>query len=516
MSKCRSFFVTVILIMIAALILSSCAVSKDTQNITGESETPVPSEAPIPSTADKKQEPSTTTVNEKTGSSATDSVPSNTPTNQEDVLEIVNIDNNITAFTNLPYEIMENVYENESIKIRYPYLAGMKDTNVETKINDLIKNDAMKYVSQFDSKGSALDVSFQIAFAGNTILSIKFIVYSSYVQAAHPNHSFYSTNIYIPMTSKIRLTDMIKISDYFAEAFKKNCKYVAPHDDLNAELEKALSTYINSVDGAYLQKADIEDEINECFTYFTKDSLGVSIGVPFVVGGYALYEVKYVDIISYIYHKNELWKNYPDILSKLFSAGNDSITGNIYDFIPQDWTLLEQSGEKAIKECDFDRNGNTDLAFVIQESSVNGASAPRTLMVVKGNGDWTYTLAIEAKKAIFSADEGGMWGDPYEGIEIRNGSLFLHFYGGSSWRWEKTYQFRYQDGDWYLIGAKDSFLNINTNEGTVKDYNLLTGDYIIKETAKDGKTNEKKGNFDKRYKFNLTDFDIRNEDVFAF
>lgn len=511
MLKCRSFFITIVLMITAAFILSSCVGNEGSQNAVDDSK------ALVPVTTDEAEKPSATPVTGETGTKAAEAEPAKTPEiKQEDAPKVINIDNNIAAFSNLPYDIRENIYENGSVKVRYPYVAGLNDENIEKKINDLIRNDAMKYSAEYSSKGSVLDVSFQIAFAGDTLLSIKYIEYSSFAQAAHPNHAFYSTNIYIPMASKIKLADMIKISGYFAEAFKKNCKYVAPHNDVSPELESALSTYINSTHGTLLQKADTEDGINECFSYFTKDSLGVSIGVPFVIGGYALYEIKYVDITSYIYHKNEMWKNFPDILSKIFSAGNDSITGNIYDFIPEGWIILEQNGEKAIKECDYDKNGNTDLVFVIEKVSDNGTTAPRTLVVARGNGDWTYTPAVEAKNAVFSADEGGIWGDPFEGIEIRNGSLYLHFYGGSSWRWEKTYQFRYQDGDWYLIGATDSFINISTNEGTVKDYNLLTGDYIIKETSKDGKVDEKKGNFNKRYKYNLSGFDVRNEDVFSF
>lgn len=196
---------------------------------------------------------------------------------------------------------------------------------------------------------------------------------------------------------------------------------------------------------------------------------------------------------------------------KLQSAVDLTVPIIIQDMSPEGWTVLESGGGKAIREGDLNKDGNNDLAFVIEGTGANGESAPRTLIVAFGP---EYSLKVEAGNAILKADEGGIMGDPFDGIEIKNSSLYLHFFGGSSWRWDYSYQFRFQDEDFYLIGATKSFFSINTNEGTKEDYNLLTGDYIITETSEDGNDKVTKGNYDKRNKYRLKDFNVRNEDIF--
>jgi hypothetical protein len=188
---------------------------------------------------------------------------------------------------------------------------------------------------------------------------------------------------------------MVKVSDYLADAFIRNAKYVAPFEGGDPDLDKMLEEYINEVDGAYLMKADtnVEGEYNGCFSYFTKDSIGISIEVPFVIGGYAVYEVKYEDLISYIYHGNVIWEDFPELLSKIQNAGNSTIPVIIQDMSPEGWTVLESGGEKAIREGDLNKDGNSDLAFIIEGTGTNGRSAPRTLIVAFGP---EYDFKIEA------------------------------------------------------------------------------------------------------------------------
>jgi hypothetical protein len=196
--------------------------------------------------------------------------------------------------------------------------------------------------------------------------------------------------------------------------------------------------------------------------------------------------------------------------------GIPSTAGSPEEFIPNGYHLCEVSGEKALVEGDLNKDGISDLALVIEGDEKVGASAPRILIIAFGKEDRTYSVSVIARTAILKSDEGGMWGDPFEGISIKDGSIHLSFYGGSAWRWADNYQFRYQDGDWYLIGATESFINVGNNVGTEKDYNLLTGDYIITDYAEDGTSKVTNGSFVKRNQYRLEDFITGNEDVFNF
>ena len=129
-----------------------------------------------------------------------------------------------------------------------------------------------------------------------------------------------------------------------------------------------------------------------------------------------------------------------------------------------------------------------------------------SLLIAFKNKDNSYSLSIKADKAIMLRDEGGVFGDPFQDIKIERGSILLEFYGGSNSRWYMYYRFRYQNDGWYLIGAtKGSYLNTVTtmDNADEEDYNLLTGDYIIKK-FEDGEIKTTKGNRGKRL-INLKD-----------
>ncbi|MEF9477408.1 hypothetical protein OWR28_06425 [Chryseobacterium sp. 1B4] len=69
---------------------------------------------------------------------------------------------------------------------------------------------------------------------------------------------------------------------------------------------------------------------------------------------------------------------------------------------------------------------------------------------------------------------GGMMGDPYGETKIEKGILIISQNGGSSWKWDVTDKYRFQNGHFELIG-------ISSTSGRPGDYwkdidfNLSTG-----------------------------------------
>lgn len=155
---------------------------------------------------------------------------------------------------------------------------------------------------------------------------------------------------------------------------------------------------------------------------------------------------------------------------------------DVATLIPSRWRLLvRQSGPEKV-EGDLNKDGIQDVALVIEKLENPKDQAPeRALLIAFGNQDGTYTRSIIADKAILKADEGGVWGDPLANLAIDRGSVVVSFYGGSNDRWYGNYRFRFQNGDWYLIGATvgSYFTGTMTEKtGDEADYNLLTGDYV--------------------------------------
>lgn len=194
------------------------------------------------------------------------------------------------------------------------------------------------------------------------------------------------------------------------------------------------------------------------------------------------------------------------------TAENESKTNNgvkdISLFVPEGWEILKQGDESAIAEGDLNNDGIIDKAFVIEKkkNDLSNEAAQRNLIIVFGNSDNSYSQSIIAKNAILRANEGGTFGDPFDGIAIDRGSVLLKFMGGSD-RWYRCFRFRYQDNGWYLIGfTENSYEAVGDSmECLQDDYNLITGDYAG-DKLEDGKIKTIKKNIGKKQLLNLNDF----------
>jgi hypothetical protein len=176
----------------------------------------------------------------------------------------------------------------------------------------------------------------------------------------------------------------------------------------------------------------------------------------------------------------------------------------ITDFIPAEYdTLVTASG-------DLNKDKSSDYAIVLKskkeetfDPSINDSdSLPSRLLIILFKSDKGYRLAGKTDKLIMCSQCGGIFGDPFEGIEIVNGILTVNHYGGSAWRWSYTHKFRYQQNDFYLIGQTNhSYWNVKNCDklgdfaGTeYKDVNFVTGGYEEKKISEDCKlVKNKKG-----------------------
>jgi hypothetical protein len=150
------------------------------------------------------------------------------------------------------------------------------------------------------------------------------------------------------------------------------------------------------------------------------------------------------------------------------------------DFIPSGWDTL------ATAKGDLNKDNIADLALIIERKPAKKKAndddmpeaQPRMLLVLFQQTDGL-KLACQSNKAILLADEGGMMGDPFQSIAIRRGTIVTDFFGGSREKWSVTYIYRFQKGDFYLIGATNA---ADVAEYTEKfDYNLSTGQLNIEK-----------------------------------
>lgn len=90
----------------------------------------------------------------------------------------------------------------------------------------------------------------------------------------------------------------------------------------------------------------------------------------------------------------------------------------------------------------------------------------------KQNNDWTLWKQIEG--AIMPGDAGGALGDPFAGVEVKEGQLIFYHTGGDKDTWNYTHHFRWHKGSLELVAAKISF-GTRCDSFTNIDFDILTG-----------------------------------------
>ena len=138
---------------------------------------------------------------------------------------------------------------------------------------------------------------------------------------------------------------------------------------------------------------------------------------------------------------------------------------------------------------DLDKDSIAELVVAYNKGPENETDGvPRELIIYKlKNNNW-----IEWKKsdqALYGSRDGGMMGDPYDEMEIKNGILHISQNGGSSWKWGVTDKYRFQDGEFYLIGYS-SIAGKPCEYWREVDFNLSTGKMIVKKEFEECETDE--------------------------
>ena len=142
--------------------------------------------------------------------------------------------------------------------------------------------------------------------------------------------------------------------------------------------------------------------------------------------------------------------------------------------IPDNYTIVEQVlgdlDKDSVKELVVAYNAGPTDEF-------NGVT--RELIIYKLEND-KWVEWVKSKQALYGSQDGGMMGDPFEKIEIKNGLLLISHYGGSNWKWAFTDKYRFQNGDFHLIGFS-SLSGMYCEYWKDVDFNLSTGKMIVKK-----------------------------------
>jgi hypothetical protein len=129
----------------------------------------------------------------------------------------------------------------------------------------------------------------------------------------------------------------------------------------------------------------------------------------------------------------------------------DYITGDLNgDKRPDAVLILKVQGEDTLMDTDF--------------------SVKRPLILLLRGSNGKLSLAKRNDNMMLCRQCGGAFGDPYAGTSIKNNTLIINFYGGSSWRWGYEYTFSYNATakNWLLTKESDENYQDGDPDATMK------------------------------------------------
>lgn len=142
--------------------------------------------------------------------------------------------------------------------------------------------------------------------------------------------------------------------------------------------------------------------------------------------------------------------------------------------IPKNYTIIDST----VGDLNNDNINELVVAYNI-EPEKDFESVPRELIIYKlENNKWN--VWKKSKDALYGSRDGGMMSDPFGEIKIIKGILFINQNGGSSWKWDHTDKYRFQENEFYLIGYVANY-GRPCDYWTMVDFNLSTGKMIVKK-----------------------------------
>ena len=167
---------------------------------------------------------------------------------------------------------------------------------------------------------------------------------------------------------------------------------------------------------------------------------------------------------------------------------------HLVDFAPDRWTILDSAygdlNKDAIKDAAIILQYKDSIILVNNEEDTV-LTQPRILLILfKNAAGNNFELTEQSNSFILKHDNSAM-DDPYQELSINKGVLeirFHLFYNMGSWYvTNAVYKFRYQKGQFVLIGADNFFFHRATQDYEDYSYNFLTKKRILT------KGNENKG-----------------------
>ncbi len=116
------------------------------------------------------------------------------------------------------------------------------------------------------------------------------------------------------------------------------------------------------------------------------------------------------------------------------------------DFTPEGYVLFKTFNG------DLNRDEYEDIVAVFNAVDGDDEMTNRAVMLLTADADGKLTMAALNKEGALCGECGGVMGDPFVEVVIKNGYFTIEHFGGSREKWtdDPTFKYNEEDGKWYL------------------------------------------------------------------
>lgn len=152
--------------------------------------------------------------------------------------------------------------------------------------------------------------------------------------------------------------------------------------------------------------------------------------------------------------------------NQIIRPSDEDIAELIRQLIPLGWDVIDTM------TGDLNRDQYIDLLIILRDPAEDSlGDVPRPLLVCTGDPENIFTVVARNENVVLCKDCGGVFGDPYDGLAIKNGYFSVEHYGGSSWRWTNISTFKYNESQktWLLHRDAGVSYNVFDPDGTEEE-----------------------------------------------
>lgn len=129
-----------------------------------------------------------------------------------------------------------------------------------------------------------------------------------------------------------------------------------------------------------------------------------------------------------------------------------AVPAEISNQLPKGYEILDATSG------DLNKDALPDWVIILKKPNEDKTSdvvdhpEKRPLLLFTGTANHHFKLMARNNNAVYCVNCGGMMGDPFQAVTIKNGYFSVEHYGGSGWRWTRIITFKYNPADkqWYL------------------------------------------------------------------